>query len=206
MEAVPQVFIQVVARLWGLKELMPEVDALLACRSRDPSPGNRHRPAHPERAWSNQPAQATTDGALGLPAARLGKGLTRREWPRHIAHEHTGLKLIKAVNERSQGPRRTVRNWHCWSGICTPTGHRALELKASTLLELLQSFDVYRRPQRFEEFIAACEMVTPVATRAWSSEVIHRRTICAEPRKQRERWRCSLCWSRDSRGRNRARR
>lgn len=37
-------------------------------------------------------------------------------------------------------------------------GHRALELKASTLLELLQRFDVYRRPQRFEEFIAACEM------------------------------------------------
>ncbi|MBS7680197.1 hypothetical protein KIN14_19000, partial [Vibrio cholerae] len=37
-------------------------------------------------------------------------------------------------------------------------GHRALELKASTLLELLQSFDVYRRPQRFEEFVAACEM------------------------------------------------
>ena len=37
-------------------------------------------------------------------------------------------------------------------------GHRALELKPSTLLDLLQSFDVYRRPQRFEEFIAACEM------------------------------------------------
>ena len=37
-------------------------------------------------------------------------------------------------------------------------GHRALELKPATLLELLQSFDVYRRPQRFEEFIAACEM------------------------------------------------
>ena len=36
--------------------------------------------------------------------------------------------------------------------------HRALELKASTLLELLQNFDVYRRPQRFEEFIAACDM------------------------------------------------
>ena len=26
------------------------------------------------------------------------------------------------------------------------------------MLELLQSFDIYRRPQRFEEFIAACEM------------------------------------------------
>jgi tRNA nucleotidyltransferase (CCA-adding enzyme) len=37
-------------------------------------------------------------------------------------------------------------------------GHRALELKASTLFDLLQNFDIYRRPQRFEEFIAACEM------------------------------------------------
>ena len=26
------------------------------------------------------------------------------------------------------------------------------------LLELLQSFDVFRRPQRFEEFVVACEM------------------------------------------------
>ena len=36
--------------------------------------------------------------------------------------------------------------------------HRAQELRASTLSELLARFDVYRRPQRFEEFIAACEM------------------------------------------------
>ena len=36
--------------------------------------------------------------------------------------------------------------------------HRALELKPRTVLELLQSFDVYRRPQRFEEFLAASEM------------------------------------------------
>ncbi|MNP68136.1 Multifunctional CCA protein [compost metagenome] len=27
------------------------------------------------------------------------------------------------------------------------------------LLELLQKFDVYRRPQRFEDYIAACEMI-----------------------------------------------
>src|SRR5690606_41741027 len=36
--------------------------------------------------------------------------------------------------------------------------HRASELRPSTLLELLQRFDVFRRPQRFEEFIAASEM------------------------------------------------
>src|SRR5690606_15966405 len=36
--------------------------------------------------------------------------------------------------------------------------HRALELRATTLFELLQHFDIYRRPERFEQFIAACEM------------------------------------------------
>src|SRR5690606_39791311 len=35
---------------------------------------------------------------------------------------------------------------------------RAAELPAEDLLALLQSFDVYRRPQRFEQFLAACEM------------------------------------------------
>ncbi|MNT10821.1 Multifunctional CCA protein [compost metagenome] len=88
----------------------------------------------------------------------LGKGTTpESQWPRHIAHEQRGLKLINAVNQRFKVPRDCQElallvgeyHTHC---------HRALELKASTLLELLQRFDVYRRPQRFEEFIAACEM------------------------------------------------
>ncbi|MNZ54380.1 Multifunctional CCA protein [compost metagenome] len=37
-------------------------------------------------------------------------------------------------------------------------GHRALELRPGTLADLFQAFDLYRRPQRFEEFLAACEM------------------------------------------------
>lgn len=36
---------------------------------------------------------------------------------------------------------------------------QASTLSAQTLLELLQAFDVYRRPQRFDEFVSACEMV-----------------------------------------------
>ena len=88
----------------------------------------------------------------------MGKGLTpEEEWPRHIAHEHTGLKLIKAVNERFKVPK-DCQELALLVGQYHTHGHRALELKASTLLELLQSFDIYRRPQRFEEFIAACEM------------------------------------------------
>ena len=88
----------------------------------------------------------------------LGKGLTPVDkLPQHIAHEHRGLKLIKAVNERFKVPK-DCQELAMLVGQYHTHGHRALELKASTLLELLQSFDVYRRPQRFEEFVAACEM------------------------------------------------
>ena len=88
----------------------------------------------------------------------LGKGVTpEEEWPRHIGHEHKGLELIKAVNERFKAPRE-CQELALLVGQYHTHAHKAQELKASTLLELLQSFDVFRRPQRFEEFIAACEM------------------------------------------------
>jgi len=88
----------------------------------------------------------------------LGKGRTPpSEWPRHIAHEHRGLKLIAAVNARCKAPRDCAE-LALLVGEYHTHGHRALELRPNTLLELLQSFDVYRRPQRFEEFLAACEM------------------------------------------------
>ena len=35
--------------------------------------------------------------------------------------------------------------------------HRALELKPSTTLKLLDQLDVWRKPQEFEDFLIACE-------------------------------------------------
>jgi tRNA nucleotidyltransferase (CCA-adding enzyme) len=35
--------------------------------------------------------------------------------------------------------------------------HRAFELRASTILKVLNSADAFRRPERFEKFIVACE-------------------------------------------------
>jgi tRNA nucleotidyltransferase (CCA-adding enzyme) len=35
--------------------------------------------------------------------------------------------------------------------------HRAFELKATTMLDLFESTDAFRRPERFEEFLLACE-------------------------------------------------
>jgi tRNA nucleotidyltransferase (CCA-adding enzyme) len=159
MENRPDVFIEVLHNCGALNAMLPELDALFGV----PQPAAHH----PEidtgvhvlsvlRQCAEHQQPLTVRWACLL--HDLGKGLTPpEEWPRHIAHEHRGVKLIKAVNERCKAPR-DCQELAVLVGEYHTHGHRALELKASTLLELLQSFDVYRRPQRFEEFIAACEM------------------------------------------------
>ncbi|OUM32125.1 multifunctional CCA tRNA nucleotidyl transferase/2'3'-cyclic phosphodiesterase/2'nucleotidase/phosphatase [Pseudomonas sp. 1239] len=159
MEEQPQVFIQVLRDCGALKQLMPELDVLFGV----PQPAAHHPEIDTgvhtlsvleQAARHNQPLTVRWACLLH----DLGKGLTPEdEWPRHIAHEHRGLKAIKAVNQRFKVPR-DCQELALLVGEYHTHGHRALELKASTLLELLQRFDVYRRPQRFEEFIAACEM------------------------------------------------
>lgn len=65
---------------------------------------------------------------------------------------------IKAVNQRLKAPRE-CQELALLTGECLALADKALELPASALLELLQKFDVYRRPQRFEDFLIACEMI-----------------------------------------------
>ncbi|AZE13924.1 multifunctional CCA addition/repair protein [Pseudomonas chlororaphis] len=159
MEDHPQVFIQVLRDCDALKVLLPEVEALFGV----PQPAVHH----PEIDSGVHTLSVLEQAALHKQPLSvrwacllhdLGKGLTpQSEWPQHIAHEHKGLKLIKQVNERFKAPR-DCQELALLVGQYHTHGHRALELKHSTLAELLQSFDVYRRPQRFEEFIAACEM------------------------------------------------
>jgi tRNA nucleotidyltransferase (CCA-adding enzyme) len=159
MEPCPDVFIQVLRDCGALHVLLPEVDALFGI----PQPVAHH----PEidtgvhvlsvlRQCAEHQQPLTVRWACLL--HDVGKGLTpEAEWPRHIAHEQKGLKLIRAINQRCKAPK-DCQELALQVGEFHTHGHRALELKASTLLKLLQGFDVFRRPQRFEEFIAACEM------------------------------------------------
>jgi tRNA nucleotidyltransferase (CCA-adding enzyme) len=159
MEPRPDVFIQVLRDCGALRVLLPEVDVLFGI----PQP----QAHHPEidtgvHVLSVLHQCAEHQQPLTVRWACLlhdvGKGLTpEAEWPRHIAHEHKGLKLIRAINQRCKAPK-DCQELALQVGEFHTHGHRALELKPSTLLKLLQSFDVFRRPQRFEEFIAACEM------------------------------------------------
>lgn len=159
MEPRPEVFVQVLRDCGALAALLPEVDDLFGV----PQPQTHH----PEidtgvHVLSVLHQCAEHDQPLNVRWACLlhdvGKGLTpEAEWPRHIAHEHKGLRLIEAINARCKAPRECAE-LAMLVGEFHTHGHRALELRPSTLLELLQRFDVFRRPQRFVEFVAACEM------------------------------------------------
>lgn len=159
MEPRPDVFFQVLRDCGALAELLPEVDALFgvpqtALHHPEIDTGVHVLMALQQCATHAQPLAVRWASLLH----DLGKGSTpAADWPRHIAHEVRGLKQVRAVNARCKAPKDCqelallVCEYHTH-------GHRALELKSSTLLELLQNFDAYRRPQRFAEFVAACEM------------------------------------------------
>ncbi|MGA4533101.1 multifunctional CCA addition/repair protein [Ectopseudomonas chengduensis] len=159
MEPRPDVFVQVLRDCGALAALLPEVDDLFGV----PQPQAHHPEIDTgEHVLSVLRQCAEHDQPLNVRWASLlhdvGKGLTPEDqWPRHIAHEQKGLRLIQAINERCKAPRDCAE-LAMLVGEFHTHGHRALELRPSTLLELLQRFDVFRRPQRFAEFVAACEM------------------------------------------------
>lgn len=90
-------------------------------------------------------------------AALAAQPLTVR-WACLLPHLETP-QAIAAVGQRFKVPRECQE-------LAQLTGQHhghalhATALNAQALLELLHAFDVYRRPQRFEEFVNACEMLT----------------------------------------------
>lgn len=86
----------------------------------------------------------------------VGKGLTpAQRWPSHRGHETLGLQAIRDLCERIRAPNECrdlallVSEYH--SHV-----HRAFELRPATLLNLFDSTDAWRKPQRFDDFLTAC--------------------------------------------------
>jgi tRNA nucleotidyltransferase (CCA-adding enzyme) len=87
----------------------------------------------------------------------LGKGTTPKEiLPRHIGHEERGVHLVKDVCKRLRVPNDCkalavmVAKFH-------GKLYQSLEMRPSTLLEFLIQLDAIRQPERFNEFLQACE-------------------------------------------------
>jgi tRNA nucleotidyltransferase (CCA-adding enzyme) len=87
----------------------------------------------------------------------LGKGTTPAEiLPRHIGHEERSARLLKKVCERLRVPTdcRELADV-----VAREHGniHRSGEFGAAALVRLLERCDAFRKPQRFESILLACE-------------------------------------------------
>ncbi len=87
----------------------------------------------------------------------LGKATTRAsDLPKHPGHERRSLALIRRMAERLPVPKScrelalVVAEFHTHC-------HRAFELRDDTVLKVLERTDAFRRPERFEKFLLACE-------------------------------------------------
>ena len=86
----------------------------------------------------------------------LGKALTPpQHWPKHHGHEHKSVGLVERLCARLRVPGE-CRDLALLTARYHGDVHRAEELRPATIVKLLGSADVYRKPARFEELLAAC--------------------------------------------------
>jgi tRNA nucleotidyltransferase (CCA-adding enzyme) len=106
-----------------------------------------------------QAAQLSTDLEVRFAALvhDLGKATTpANELPSHPGHELRGRKLIEAMSKRMPLPR-ACRELGALAAEFHTHCHRAHELRDKTVVKVLEKTDAFRRPERFEQFLLACE-------------------------------------------------
>ena len=157
-ESRPVVYLDVLRSCGALEVVFPEIAALFGV----PQPEKWH----PEVDSGIHTLQVLDVAAELSPETTvrfaalvhdLGKGLTPRDqWPRHIGHEEKGARLIERLCERLRVPNEH-RDLAVLVARHHARVHRAAELKPGTTLELLEATDAFRRPDRFERVLLACE-------------------------------------------------
>jgi len=157
-EKYPARFILVLRECDALKALFPEIDRLFGV----PQPEQHH----PEIDTGVHTLMVLTQAARLSPATEvrfaalvhdLGKGETpASEWPKHIGHEKTGALLVENLCRRYRIPNAyrelavLVTRYHL-------DAFRVREMRPETLVDKLETLDALRRPERFEQFLLACE-------------------------------------------------
>ena len=111
------------------------------------------------------------------------------------ASQEARLQAIAALNQRCKAPR-DCQELAMLFGRYHQDALDARTLPAEALLDMLQHFDIYRRPERFEHFIAACEMT---ARQTAPRNPYPRSTTCGRRRKQLVTSRSNRCWNKATR-------
>ena len=157
-EKNPEVYFEVLRDCGALAVIFPELSALYGV----PQPPRWH----PEidtgvhTMMALQCATQLSDSTRVRFAAvmhDLGKARTPQEkWPSHHGHEELGVSLIQALVARLKVPN-DYRDLAVLVARYHGNIHRAKELRATTVLKVLEETDAFRRPERFAEMLIACE-------------------------------------------------
>jgi tRNA nucleotidyltransferase (CCA-adding enzyme) len=87
----------------------------------------------------------------------LGKAETPADiLPSHHGHEGAGVSLVEQLCTRVRVPN-PLRELGMLTARYHTHVHRAFELRSDTLLKFLEAADALRRPERFADFLLACE-------------------------------------------------
>lgn len=157
-EQTPWLFFKVLRGCGALARLFPEIDRLYGVPQPEKHHGEIDTGVHTMMVLE-QAARLSPDTRVRFAALvhDLGKGITpEQEWPRHIAHEKRGVKLVEGLCERYRIPN-DYRDLGVLASRYHLHAHRADELRTGTSLEILEALDAFRRPERFEQFLLVCE-------------------------------------------------
>jgi tRNA nucleotidyltransferase (CCA-adding enzyme) len=158
MEERPSRMLAVLRECGALAVLLPEVDRLWGVPQR--------AEYHPEVDTGVHLGLVLDMAArLGQPLTvrhaclghDLGKGTTPRElWPRHLGHEGRSVQLLRGLHARLKVPRDCMELAEV---VAREHGnvHRSEGFGAAALVRLMDRCDAWRRPERFDEMLHACE-------------------------------------------------
>ncbi|SDZ75444.1 tRNA nucleotidyltransferase (CCA-adding enzyme) [Thiothrix caldifontis] len=157
-EPAPERFFEVLRGCGALQVLFPELDRLFGV----PQPAKYH----PEIDCGihtlmvlQQAVKLSSAPEVRFAALThdLGKGLTPQTiLPSHHGHELISRQLTTQLCERLKIPNRFRE---LAEHVAEQHGriHKALELQPKTVLKVLESTDAFRKPERFEQLLIACE-------------------------------------------------
>ncbi len=158
MEATPSRMFAVLRDCGALARLLPEVDRLWGVPQR--------ADYHPEIDTGVHLMMVLDMAArlhAGLPVRfaclghDLGKGTTPADvLPRHLGHEQRSAALVREVGARLRVP---VACRELADVVAREHGnvHRSAGLDAAAIVRLIERCDGWRRPERFDEMLLACE-------------------------------------------------
>ena len=155
----PQRYFEVLRSCGALKVVFPEIDRLFGI----PQPLKHH----PEKDVGihtmltlQQAAKLSSKPEVRFAALLhdLGKGTTKGEiLPAHHGHEERSAGLVQKMCLRLKVPDKFKKLAFLVAKYHGHFGKVVDELRPEKILEVLRALDAFRRPDRFENFLLACE-------------------------------------------------